>query len=266
MANPTAGTTARFVGFQAGEQMKVKLAGGTPASGYSTASAANWTVYPGEMIGVNVSGYHQKFDDTAPLRFAGIVSQSGRVYVDSGDADGDNEVVLTMPRSFTMLTSGAAITDLGRRVYAKFSNEVQRVPGTYGNHIGRVVRYNSATEVEIEPDRYTRPSLGYRGRVILAATGTITLAVSDIGKVIVCTSTAAQTINLPPIAGFDVGEGFLFFKGSGGTFTVTLDGDGSETINGATTSATMTANYKYVEIVKMEVASGTYEWSILRSN
>lgn len=263
MANPSAAVTSRTILFANSEIQKVKLAGGQPAG---AGSASNWTYYPGEMIGVNVSGYHQKFDDTAPLRFAGLVADSGRVYVDSGDSDGTNLINLCMPRSFTMLTSGAAITDLGRRQFAKFSNEVQRVPGTYGNIIGTVVRYNSATEVEIQPGVYQRPFAGYTGRVIQAATGTITLTMADIGKYIVLTGTAAQTINLPALADVDVGEGFFFFKGSGGTFTMTLDGSGSETINGATTSATMTANYKYVEIVKMEVASGTYEWSILRSN
>lgn len=257
MANPTAATQCRHVHFAGSEQRRVKLAGGTAA-----------TYYPGEMIGVNVSGYHQKFDDTVSLRFAGIVAESARKYVDAADADGDNDLVITQPRSFTMLTSGAAITDLGRRVYAKFSNEVQRVPGTYANRVGTIVRYNSATEVEIEPEQYKRQvaPYSYNGREMLAATGTVTLTLSSLNKVINVINTAAQTINLPAIAGVDVGEGFLFFKGSGGTFTATLDGDGSETINGATTSATMTANFKYVEVVKMEVSAGVYEWSIIRSN
>lgn len=255
--NPSAATQTRHVQFSGSEQRRVKLAGGTAA-----------TYYPNEMIGINVSGYHQKFDDTVSLRFAGIVAESGRKYVDASDADGDNDIVITMPRFFTLLTSGMAITDIGRRVYAKFSNECQRVPGTYGNRIGTIVRYNSATEVEIEPEPYKRQLApqSYMGREILAATGTVTLTTSSLNKVIVCTATAGQTVNLPAIADVDLGEGFLFFKGSGGTFTVTLDGNASETINGATTSATMTANYKYVEIIKVEVSSGVYEWSIIRSN
>lgn len=263
MANPTTAVPSRFVKWADSEIRKVKLAGGTPAG----ASAANWTYYPGEMIGVNVSGYHQKFDDTAPLRFVGLVAESGRIYVDSADADGDVTIAVTCPRSFTMLGASHAVTDLGRRVYAKYSNEVQRVPGTYANAVGRIVRYNSATEVEIEPTVYPRlTGLGYVGRELLAATGAVTLTSADIGKVINVRNTAAQTITLPALSDCDVGEGFLFFKGSGGTFTATLDGNASETINGATTSATMTADYKYVEIVKTEYASGSYEWSIIRSN
>jgi len=256
MANPTTATQGRQIQFAGSEQRRVKLIGGS----------TSYTYYPGEMIGVNVSGYHQKFDDTASLRFAGVVAESVRKIVDAGDSDGDNDLVISQPRFMTIKTSGGAITDIGHSVYAKYSDEAQKVPGTYGNFIGRISKYISATEYEVEPIYYLRPAFGYRGRKLLAATGTITLTNDDIGKLIVVTSSGAQTINLPALSTVDVGEGFLFFKGSGGSNTATLDGDGSETINGATTSATMTANYKYVEIIKNEVSSGTYEWSIIRSN
>lgn len=262
MSNPTAPVQTRHIQFAGSEKQRVKLAGGTPAGN----SAANWTYYPGEMLGINVSGYHQKFDDTAPLRFAGIVAETQRVYVDSGDSDGDVSIDIYMPRSFTVKGSSLAITDVGRRVYAAYSNEVSRTPQTYGNYVGRINRYISATEAEVTPEPYSRQGIGYVGTYVLAATGAVTLTTAHLGKVIVCTGTAAQAITLPALADVDVGEGFLFFKGSGGTFTMTLTGAGAETINGSNTSATMTANYKYVEIIKNETANGTYEWSIIRSN
>lgn len=256
MANPTAAVPTRQVQWAQSEQRRVYLQG----------NATETIYYPNEMIGVADDGYHAKFDDTQSMRFVGIVAESVRVVQAAGDADGANSLVVSQPRFFTMLTSGGAVTDKGRYVYASFSNQCALLPGTYGNLIGEISKYVSATEYEISPFYTKRPRGGYIGQRLLAATGTITLSAMDIGKIIQVRNTAAQTINLPALADVDVGEGFLFVKGSGGTFTATLDGSGSETINGATTSATMTADYKYVEIIKNQASSGSYEWSIIRSN
>lgn len=49
--------------------------------------------------------------------------------------------------------------------------------------------------------------------------------------------TANVTITLPPVASVQPGRTYIIKRDATATFTVTLDGDGSETINGATTRA-----------------------------
>lgn len=49
--------------------------------------------------------------------------------------------------------------------------------------------------------------------------------------------TANVTVNLPAVASIQPGREYVIKRDATATFTVTLDGSGSETINGATTRA-----------------------------
>ena len=49
--------------------------------------------------------------------------------------------------------------------------------------------------------------------------------------------TANVTVNLPAVASVPAGRTFIIKRDATATFTVTLDGNASETINGATTRA-----------------------------
>lgn len=49
--------------------------------------------------------------------------------------------------------------------------------------------------------------------------------------------TANVTVNLPPVASVPAGRVYIVKRDATATFTVTLDGDGAETINGAATRA-----------------------------
>lgn len=72
-------------------------------------------------------------------------------------------------------------------------------------------------------------------------------------------SGGAFTQTLPAVADVKTGKRYLFKKVGTGTNAVTLDGDGSETIDGATTNATALVNqYDYIEIYN----NGT-EWLII---
>ncbi len=71
-----------------------------------------------------------------------------------------------------------------------------------------------------------------RGRFVKALTGAATLVVADFGKVINCTG-SSYTVTLPPAA--SAGPGWVCRVANNGSGTITVDGDGSETINGATT-------------------------------
>ncbi len=82
-----------------------------------------------------------------------------------------------------------------------------------------------------------------------------TVAANDYMTVLECTSGSATTITLPAIA--TAGRDFIFAAKQRGAGTVTLDGDGVETIDGAATHA-YPAQYSSRDLIV-----GSAEWSIL---
>lgn len=70
-------------------------------------------------------------------------------------------------------------------------------------------------------------------RGLVTGTGNVTLALSDIGNVVLWAGSAAASINLPAAASVPAGRGWLI--ANGGTAPLTIDPAGSETINAATT-------------------------------
>lgn len=203
--------------------------------------------YPNEMIGLDSSGNATKFDDTASLMFAGLVADSVRIEVFTGDSAGTRKVKVTRPKYLQMLIASAAATDVGKLVYARFSNEVQFASGTYGNLVGRVVKRLSATAVLIEPTPFGRVLPG--AQRTLAATGAQSITRYDLNKTIFIPNTAAFTITLPAVAGTQAGDFLTFVKTTADAFAATLDGDGSETIDGAATLATIDAQYDTATLV-----------------
>jgi len=81
-------------------------------------------------------------------------------------------------------------------------------------------------------------------KTIVAAT---TLTPNDSGVILVG-NTGTMTITLPPAA-VSAGVNYKFIKTTAAASAITLDGNASETINGATTSALMNAQWESTEIV-----------------
>lgn len=109
------------------------------------------TYYPGAMIGRYSTGYAGKMDDTAAMAFEGINCESGRKEIVTADTDGSVTILVERPDLFSMYIASAAITDLGKVVYASYDNEVSFTPGDYANVVGTVYAYESATQVLIAP-------------------------------------------------------------------------------------------------------------------
>ena len=81
-------------------------------------------------------------------------------------------------------------------------------------------------------------ALGFRD----LADANVTLTTADLDKVLRMNNTAARTVNLPPAASCG-GRFVTLVKDGTAAFAITLDADGAETIDGATTLATVsTAN------------------------
>lgn len=67
-------------------------------------------------------------------------------------------------------------------------------------------------------------------RPVMTYSGATTLALADLGSVILWTGTGPALTTLPAIATVPEGEGYLFRNG--GTAVLSLDGNASETVNG----------------------------------
>lgn len=96
---------------------------------YATLSSG-LQLYTGAMVGLNGSGYLTKFDDTASLRFFGLVidnenrgGSQGPALPNNGatsgtQGDGTLDLDVKQPKRFDLAVAGVTIADLGRLVYA----------------------------------------------------------------------------------------------------------------------------------------------------
>jgi hypothetical protein len=84
---------------------------------------------------------------------------------------------------------------------------------------------------------------------VAAATGTVTIAAADQGKITpVSASGASRTVNLPANSGIPDGFECTIFKTDSSSNTVTIDADSSDTINGALTYV-LTKQYQGVRLI-----------------
>lgn len=75
--------------------------------------------------------------------------------------------------------------------------------------------------------------VGYARRTVQPKTANYTVALNDVASVIVATGSSSWTLALPAAA--SVGNGFIFTLKNAGTGRITIDPNGSETINGVLT-------------------------------
>lgn len=159
--------------------------------------AAETTFYSNAMIGVDVTGYLAKFDDTQLMTFAGVVTQDqgSPVLPISTAGDGTAKLRIQQPKFIELAVSGVAVTDIGRNVYASDDQTGVFTPGTYGNIVG-VVEDVVATGIALVRCRYGKPE-GDDGQV-LSADGAIQIRP---GTVIVTKGSAAAITIANPTSG-----------------------------------------------------------------
>lgn len=213
----------------------------------SVTLAAELQLYKNGMIGMTTAGYLAKFDDTQSMIFNGLnVGGNGDPPLPISTAgDGTANILYDMPQRFELAFSSIAVTDIGKNVYALFdqTGTLDYSATTYGNLVGQLVDRISSTIGLVEPvyDGIAgNKRLGAAKR--LAATGAQTISKWDVGKTLFCANTATLTLTLPPIADVPAGTGILFIKDhASDANAITLDADGSETIDGSATLATLDA-------------------------
>jgi len=116
--------------------------------------SASTQLYVGAMVGLN-AGYLAKFDDTASLRFFGVILEDGGNPILPSDGSVSataGAAVLGLdvkqPAEFLLNIASVAITDIGRRVYALDDQTGTLDPSatTYANLIGTVSDLAYATD------------------------------------------------------------------------------------------------------------------------
>jgi hypothetical protein len=117
-------------------------------------AADTGTLYNGVLVGCNSDGYYMKAGDTEVL--TDIALYVGQRYeVDSGGSDGDyygeiKQGIVVPVKIATLTTAAAARKVIDKQVYIAYDNEVQLTRTTYANLAGKIVGYNSVTEVLVE--------------------------------------------------------------------------------------------------------------------
>lgn len=221
--------------------------------------AAETTYYTNAWIGVDVSGYYSKFDDTESMIFAGVVrGEEGNPVLPAGTAgDGTIDLSVSFPDAIEVAISGVAVTDIGKKVYATFdaTGTLDASATTYANLLGIVIDYVASGIALVAP---VYDGIAAHARLnatkVLAATGAQSLTKFDLNKTILVPNTGAYSITLPAVADTQAGDRLTFIKTTSDAVAATLDGNASETIDGATTLATVDAQFDTVQIVSTGTA------------
>lgn len=234
--------------------------GGTPFNTDTTkrgAVSTAQTFFPNCMVGLNTSGYLDKFDDAGSKAFDGI--KSG-VYdeVLSGGSNGDVLIDVSQPRFITVAFAATiTVADIDKTVYATYdATATVATTTTYGNAIGRLhAIINSTTGVVECAYGGKRANNALGAARVMAATGNQTLTKYDLNKTIFVPNTATLTLTTPAVADTQAGDKLTIVKShASDTNAITIDPPSSEAIDGSTTLATMDAPYDTVVMVSTGAA------------
>jgi hypothetical protein len=154
--------------------------------------------------------------------------------------------------------AGVGGSDAGREVYAADDNSLSVNPGS-GSREGRIVTVlgGGLARVRCQPC-HTYMGVNEGQPHMFLANANHTLGYSHLNRVLLMANTAARTLTLPPVALARAGSWIRLMKTSAAAVAITLDGAGTETIDGAATYSGVDAQYDCVELL----CTGT-EWVIL---
>lgn len=221
--------------------------------------ASETSFFTGAMLGTDITGYLCKADDTQGWTFAGVVrGKEGDPVLPAGTA-GAAALALDhqKPRYAEIAVASVAVTDIGKKVYAldDQTGTLDAAATTFANLIGvvRDVAYSGVALVELAYGG-TADHAALGAAKWLAATGAQSLNKTDLNKTIFVPNTGAFSITLPAVADTQAGDRLTFVKTTSDAAAATLDGNASETIDGATTLATIDAQFDCAVLVSTGAA------------
>lgn len=221
--------------------------------------AAETRLWPNALLGVDVTGYLCKLDDAQAAHCFGVVTQElgAPLLPISTAGDGTAKHRAQQPFRIELAIASIAVTDFGKTVYALYDNQGTLDPSalTYANVVGHVVDVVSSGVGLVEL-AYDAKSANRRlnAAKFIAATGNQSLNKTDLNKTIFLPNTGAFSLTLPAVADTQPGDTLRFVKTTADAAAVTLDGNASETIDGATTLATLDAAYDCALLVSTGAA------------
>ena len=154
--------------------------------------------------------------------------------------------------------TGVATADIGKDVYASDDETITLTP-TGNTRVGRIVAVDATNVARVRVETiFSQSGLaeGYAVKSLADAAATLTL--DDINHVLIIANTAARTLTLPAVSTVRAGGWIRVVKTSAAAFAVTLDANASETIDGATTLATIDAQFDVAHLL----CTGS-EWIVL---
>jgi hypothetical protein len=201
--------------------------------------------YVNAMVGLN-AGYLAKFDDTASLKFFGLIEEDkgnpilpndGSLSATAGAANLGLNVI--QPPAFEIAISGVAITDIGRRVYAldDQTGTLSASATTFANLIGTVKDLVYATDGGSPVSGYALVAPVYsqnNGDQLQVFSTSTAIQVKQSTAILTGSSALAMTL-AAPVSGAQDGLTMTILATGSGAHTVTT---GASAFNGADHIAT----------------------------
>ncbi len=218
--------------------------------------ADNVVIYKGGLVGRQRStGYARPL--VAGDEFLGVAYQRADNTIAGHTAGGINVRVHQNIDVVHALT-GVVTGDIGKDVYA--SDDATLTLSPAGNsRIGRIVAVEATSLARVRCQPLASLSGVVENAPTLAlADASVTLTLDQINRVLLIANTVARTLTLPAAATVRAGGWIRVVKTSAAAAAVTLDGNASETIDGAATLATLDAQYDCAHLL----CTGS-EWIVL---
>jgi hypothetical protein len=216
----------------------------------------NVKIYKGALVGRDRStGYARPL--VAGDDFLGVAYRPADNTV-AGHAAGGITVRLHQMVDVVHTLAGVTVSDIGKDVYAGADDTLTLTP-TGNSRVGRIVAVEASNTARVRCQPATALSGALEnGGVASLADAAATLTLDHMNRTLLIGNTAARTLTLPPAATVRAGGWFRLIKSTSNAFAVTLDADGTETIDGAATYAGVDAQFDCVLVF----CTGT-EWIVL---
>lgn len=216
----------------------------------------NIVVYKGAFVGRDRStGYARGL--VAGDEFLGVAIEQVDNTI-SGHSAGGLNVKLQQRVDIVHTLSSVAQADIGKDVYASADDTLTLTP-TGNSRVGRVTAVESSNVARVRLQSiFGMDGVLENEPIITLSDASATLTLDHLNRTLLIGNTAARTLTLPAVATVRGGGMLRVVKTSAAAFAVTLDGNASETIDGATTLATIDAQYDVAHLL----CTGS-EWIVL---